>query len=142
MAESDEEPRLPDTATGDRDIDSRALYKFMAMLFAGILVSMAVAWGLSVIFRKELVSSDPPASPLAEENAPRLPPAPRLETNPPKDLAEARAGEAAILSGWGWTDKEKGLARIPVARAAEIIVETGLPKGTSEENLSSTANRA
>ena len=143
MAESHEKPvGVPDTATGDRDVDTRSLYRFMAGLFAMIVVSAAVVWGLSVVFRKDLVSSDPPPSPLAEANAKHEPPGPRLEVNPPRDLAELRAREEAILNGWGWVDKENGVAQIPVVRAAEIIAEKGLPKATSEENPSSLANRA
>lgn len=143
MAEIHEKPPdPPDTATGDRDVDTRALYRFLAYLFAVLLASTAAMWGASVLLKKELVSSDPPPSPLAEANAKRVPPGPRLEVNPPKDLAELRAREDVILNGWSWADKEKGLVKIPVARAAEIIVESGLPKGGSEEDLSSNGNKA
>lgn len=129
MAEKHEKPAgLPETAIGDHDVETRSLYRFMGFLFVMILVSMAVTWGLSVLLKKELVSSDPPPSPLAEANATHLPPAPRLETSPPKDLAELRAREDEVLNGWNWADKEKGLVRIPVSRAAEIIAEKGLPK--------------
>jgi hypothetical protein len=128
MAETHEKPpAAPDTTVGDRDVDAGALYKFMVGLLAVIAVAMAAMWGMSVLFRKELVSSDPPAPVLEEARVRRPPPEPRLEVSPPKDLMELRAREEAILTGWGWTDKEKGLARIPVARAADIIAEKGLP---------------
>ena len=132
MAETDEKPAPgePDTAAGDigdRDVDYRAVYRFAAVLLVIMVVSLLAMWGMSAFLRKELVSSDPPPPVLEEARVKRLPPEPRLETSPPKNLKELREREDAVLTGWSWVDKEKGLARIPVARAAEIIAEKGLP---------------
>jgi len=131
MAETDEKPAPgePDTAAGDigdRDVDYRAVYRFAAVLLVIMVVSLLAMWGMSAFLRKALVSSDPPPPVLEEARVKRLPPEPRLETSPPKNLKELREREDAVLTGWSWVDKEKGLARIPVARAAEIIAEKGL----------------
>ena len=43
------------------------------------------------------------------------------------DLKEFRAGEDAILNDYGWVDPEKGIVRIPVERALELVAKEGLP---------------
>jgi hypothetical protein len=120
-------PDPPDTTIGDRDIQYGAVYKFAVGLIVVIIVSMGLMWAASIYLKKQGIQSDPAPSPLAEANEKRLPPEPRLEKAPPKDLAELRAREDEILSGYAWVNKEQGLARIPVARALDIVAEKGLP---------------
>jgi hypothetical protein len=130
MAEENEPtpPRtLADTAVGDRDVDLKAVFVFLGALVGASAVIMALVWGLSVYFKGELAALDPAPSPLPEANARRPPPEPRLEVNPPESLAELRAREDEVLKSWGWTDKDRRLARIPIARALEIIAKKGLP---------------
>ena len=58
---------------------------------------------------------------------PKLPPEPRLQSTPAKDLAAIRAEEDAVLNGYAWVDKDKGIVRIPVDRAIDILAQRGLP---------------
>ena len=91
------------------------------------IVAMALMWVMSKELKKGRLAENPPPSPMAEANGTQLPPAPRLETDPPKDLAELREKEDEILGGYGWADKDRGLARIPAERAMEIVLKNGLP---------------
>lgn len=68
-----------------------------------------------------------PASTLATGTAP---PEPRLQVDAPKDLRTLRAGEQELLTTYGWVSRESGVARIPIARAMQLILERGLPKAT------------
>ena len=43
-------------------------------------------------------------------------------------LAEFRAQEDALLTSYGWVEKDKGIARIPIDEAMRIVAERGLPK--------------
>jgi hypothetical protein len=52
-------------------------------------------------------------------------PAPRLQADPAADLRAFQAEQARALQGYGWVDREGGLARIPVARAMEILAARG-----------------
>lgn len=54
-------------------------------------------------------------------------PAPRLQGNPGTDMARFRREEQARLDEYGWVDRRGGVARIPVARAMEILAARGLP---------------
>jgi len=74
-----------------------------------------------------------PVSPIAEQT-PR-PPEPRQQgsfihaATPREDLAAMRAEEQRILNGYGWVDRQAGLARIPIARAMELTLERGVSAG-------------
>ena len=40
-----------------------------------------------------------------------------------------RAEHAARLNGYGWTDRSKGIAHVPIERAIEAVSAGGLPAG-------------
>lgn len=56
-----------------------------------------------------------------------IPPAPRLRVSPRSDLAEMQAAEQTILHSYGWIDKERGIVRIPIEEAMELVAKQGLP---------------
>ena len=130
MAETHEHqqaPAVPDSAIGDRDVDLKAVFAFIGGLVGASAVVLAVVWALSIHFKEALVQSDPAPSPLPEAHVRSLPPEPRLEEAPRKNLAELRGREDAVLKGWRWVDKERGVAGIPIERAIDIVAEKGLP---------------
>ena len=65
--------------------------------------------------------------PLAVTHEQRLPPEPRLQTNPREDLADLRRAEDRVLDSYGWVDKDAGIVRIPIDEAMRLTVERGLP---------------
>jgi hypothetical protein len=115
---------MPDGRHETRDLPIRPIVIFAAVLAAAIL---AVA-GISRLLYNGLASHSEKAageaSPLAR---PALPPAPRLQTNPPADLATFRAKEDRELSTYGWIDRSNGVVRIPIERAKALVLERGLP---------------
>lgn len=54
-------------------------------------------------------------------------PEPRLQASPPGDLTTMRKEDAAALDSYGWVDQKKGIARIPIDRAIDILATEGLP---------------
>jgi len=54
-------------------------------------------------------------------------PTPRLQARPPHELAAFRQRENAMLENYGWVDREKGVVRIPIDRAMDLLVQRGLP---------------
>ena len=54
-------------------------------------------------------------------------PSPRFQENPQQELRELRAKQKALLEGYGWVNKEAGVARIPIEEAMKMVVERGLP---------------
>src|SRR5262245_40404521 len=57
----------------------------------------------------------------------KLPPEPRLQTDPQLDLIQLRELEDKELNSYGWIDRDSGTVRIPVDRAIDRLVERGLP---------------
>ena len=112
----------------DAELNARGIVGFgigLAILIAAVL---GVVWLFSVGLKSARASHDPAPSPLAEANARRLPPEPRLQTAPNDDMRTLRAREDAVLSGYGPADRATGTARIPIDRAIEILARTGLPE--------------
>jgi hypothetical protein len=111
----------------DREINYKAVRRFSIFVLGLMVVCMALMWGVASLLKKELPKQDPPAPPLAEARENPLPPEPRLQPSPPKDLQALRQREDAVLSGYAWVDRAKGEAQVPVDRAIEIVSESGLP---------------
>jgi hypothetical protein len=60
------------------------------------------------------------------------PPQPRLQTNPPEDLAQFRTEEDKRLNSYYWIDKQKGIVHIPIEQAMKAVAEKGIdgfPRG-------------
>lgn len=56
-----------------------------------------------------------------------LPPEPRLQIDPEADLKAVEQGWAERLNGYAWVDRRRGLARIPIDRAMQIMLRRGFP---------------
>jgi hypothetical protein len=55
------------------------------------------------------------------------PPSPRLQLDAPADLAALDTRETSQLASYGWVDREKGIAHIPLAQAMQDIAARGIP---------------
>ncbi len=131
MAES--HPKGPEPASPerfDREIDLRALGAFAAALVVTVAFVLVLIQVVLSGFRARATRHDPPPSPLAEANARHLPPEPRLQPDPVRDMVTLRAAEDAALSTYGWVDRGVGVGRIPIARAMDLVLERGLPEPT------------
>lgn len=131
MAENDEgplggDPRTPANPAGDKDIHVSRVLGFCAALALLLGVSVGVCWLIFSFFNKRHIAADPAPSPLPEANAPVMPPEPRLQESPIRDMAALRARESAVLGGYGWTDKGAGIGRIPIERAMDLALDPGL----------------
>lgn len=78
--------------------------------------------------RREQAAQAPAATML--KAAPNAAPSafPKLVTSEPTVLAELRAQEDALLTSYGWIEKDKGIARMPIDEAMKIVARRGLPK--------------
>lgn len=52
-------------------------------------------------------------------------PEPALQKHPQDDLKNFERQQRAALSGYGWVDQPKGLARIPIEQAMQIVAARG-----------------
>lgn len=112
------------------DVNVRGVLAFCGALLAAGIVIHAAVWLLFLVFNAREARQPAPEFPLAVEHENRLPPEPRLQTNPRQDLRDLRAQEDAVLNSYGWVDKNAGLVRVPIERAMELTVQKGLPART------------
>jgi hypothetical protein len=111
----------------ESDVDFRALLGFAAALVAVAIVVHLMVWVLFRFFEARAARPTPVEYPLAVQQENRLPPEPRLQTNPREDLRELREGEEQTLSSYGWVDRNAGVVRIPIEEAMKLTIERGLP---------------
>jgi hypothetical protein len=98
----------------------------LGLMVAAIVIHLVVLV-LFQFFQGREARRVPAEYPLAVSQGERLPPEPRLQTNPREDLRELRAKEHALLGSYGWVDKNAGVVRIPIDDAMKLTIERGLP---------------
>ncbi len=126
-------PAAPGIHHETSDADVNAVFVFgLGLTIAGAIIFFLV-WLLFGHFVRREAGSGAREFPLAAEQQNRLPPEPRLQTNPRQDLIDLRAGEDAVLNTYGWVDKADGVVRIPIGEAMRLTVERGLPARQTEK---------
>jgi len=102
----------------------RAGLYILATMFltAAVLVPLFRLFG-----RRETSEQGPGATVLAPSARAPEPAFPRLVTSEPAVLAHFRAQEDALLRSWGWVEKDRGIARMPIDEAMRIVAARGLP---------------
>jgi hypothetical protein len=94
---------------------------------AGLLglaaLAVAIVLGLFVAFRSQEVRPRTTAL----ERTPIVRQGPRLEARPQQDRAALEAAAQARIETYGWADRGKGLARIPIERAMALQAGKGWP---------------
>jgi len=109
------------------DVNVRAILAVGAGLAGSSIAIGAVIWLLLVFLTAQSAQTGPREFPLAVTHEQRLPPEPRLQTNPREDLADLRRAEERVLDSYGWVDKDAGIVRIPIDDAMRLTVDRGLP---------------
>jgi hypothetical protein len=104
------------------DVNVWAVGKFAIGLVIVCVVSIVLLFGLLKFFQSREETS------VANTVEPtKLFPEPQLQKTPIPDLKAIRAEEDKLLNGYAWVDQPKGVVRIPVDRAIEVLAKRGLP---------------
>lgn len=121
---------IPANRHENSDIDYKAVTKFGVALTLLCIFSFVF---LIYVFRHFLSRefSQQAARPAAVDTR-RLPPEPRLQATPLPDLKAILAAEQSVLNGYAWVDEGKGVVRIPVAKAMDVLAARGLPSRPAE----------
>jgi uncharacterized protein (DUF58 family) len=103
------------------DLNPAKIFLFGAILLLAVIAAAVV----SFLFLRYAAARRP--SPQVASSAParaREPaPVPRLQVKGSNELREMREAEERVLHSYAWIDGEKGIVRIPVERAMEILAE-------------------
>jgi hypothetical protein len=98
----------------------------------GVFVLIAVSAGLVLAMFAALATLNRPSAVSALEGAVQLPPPPRLQAVPAAELASVQATAQARLNGYGWADRQAGVAHIPIERAMQLQAQRGWPDQSRE----------
>ena len=116
-----QEPHPPAAGHELSDVNIWAVGKFGIALVVVMLLSVGLLIGVFQFFQsrenREAKAIDPV----------KAFPMPQLLQNEPKNLAAFRADETKLLDTYGWVDQQKGVVRIPVDQAIDLLVQRGLP---------------
>ena len=124
---STERPAARSAAARHQGVNVRGVLLFAFWLAAGLIAAAVAMFALLRALEKKERRADRPVSPMIAASLARTPPEPRLEPYPLAPRQKLRAEEDALLTTYGWVDKDRGLARIPIDRAIDLLVQRGLP---------------
>ena len=123
------EPNVPSKAieTGHElsDLSPKNIAIFGVSLVGMILIVLWVCYELFQHYSTVSMKTEVPPSPLSYTREPT--PEPHLLVVPGQELKTMRASEDSILNSYAWVDREKGVVRIPIQRAIDILAQRGLP---------------
>ena len=109
------------------DVNVSAIVVFVVVLVVTTVVVFGAVFAVYRYFGEQAARTGPAEYPLATTAMRRLPPEPRLQTDPRDDLANLRRSEDEVLQSYGWIDRSAGIVRIPVEQAMKLTAERGLP---------------
>ena len=120
----EENPRV---AYEHGDADVFTISKYGIALAFGVIIAAAAMWGLFTWFQRQQGVEETPVSNSVLRERPTLPPTPRLQQYPKRDLKDFRAAEDHHLNNVGWIDAAKGIVHIPIQDAIDAVAKQGLP---------------
>lgn len=121
-------PTPPGAGYEHTDIDPGIGYRFGLWLGVSMLIGGAIVYGTFALLENRTTSIDTAAQrfPLAVGQS-QDPPAPRLQTQPFKDVYQLKGEQRGVLNSYGWIDKTNGVVHLPIDRAMELTLQRGLP---------------
>ena len=111
----------------ESDVNIRAIFGFAIGLIVVAAVIHVVIWVLFRYFADREAAGMARQYPMGASQSTRLPPQPRLQTNPRQDLQDLRRIEEEVLNSYRWVDRNNGIVRIPIKDAMRLTLERGLP---------------
>ncbi len=119
-----------------QDLSTRGIFYFMAGLVIVAALIYLIIFGMYRFLDTYEKAHQPAVSPMVTPPADTRTvtkedtqsfPQPRLEVNERTQLRDVIEDQDRKLETYGWVDKEKGIVRIPIERAMDLIAERGLP---------------
>ncbi len=114
-------------ATGheNRDASVRSIVWTLAGVAAGAALSFLLVYGIFWYLADHPLTTAPP-NPMAVGDQ-QIPPSPIINDHPAVELKDLHQYEDSLLNTYGWTDKQKGIVRIPIDRAMQLQLQKGFP---------------
>ena len=104
------------------EISVRFIVVSLAVLLVGTFLVALLVVGIFRFFSHEYQTQES-----AKQSQQQIPPEPRIEVEPYKQLLDVHAREEHVLSSYAWVDKGQGIVRIPISQAIDELAKKGLP---------------
>lgn len=141
MAESNIPSKTIETGHELSDLSPKNIAIFGVSLAMIIVVVLWVCYELFQHYSNVSSKTEVPPSPLSYTREPT--PGPHLLVVPGQELKAMRAAEDSVLNSYAWVDKERGIVRIPIQRAIDILAQRGLhSRPQSNENQRAAQNKS
>ncbi len=105
------------------ELPYKSLYWSMAAVVITAIVFAIALWPLLAGFVSLADGADAGVVSGPSDDRPS---GPLLQAEPERQMEDFQREEEARVTSYGWHDRANGLARIPLERAAELILEEGL----------------
>ena len=111
-----------------RDASGKGVFLAVAGLFVVLVLVELIVHFIVADFRKSPPPTDRYSGAVRAKQARDVQSSyPKLQIAPPTDLARFREQETQALNSYGWVDKNKGIVRMPIDRAMDLVLQKGLP---------------
>jgi hypothetical protein len=128
-----QKPVHSDVGFEKSDINDRGVILGGICLLGGLWLTVGLLFFYFASLQKYRAEVSPPALPFARSGV-TLPPEPRLQDSPEKDLRSFRITEDWKLTHYYWLDKTKGRVAIPIEQAMQMLAERGIPPAKTPPN--------
>jgi hypothetical protein len=118
-------PSASPSAHEGADLDVFLVARIVVILAATLVVLVLLVVFLFHHFNHEYPARTSEAAPVVA--AADLPPQPRLQVDPKRELGDVRAKEDQHLDHYAWVDQQNGIAQIPIDRAMALWVKNYSP---------------
>lgn len=131
----------PGVSHETRDVNVFQISAFGIGLLLACIVTVFAMWVMfDFLFKREdAKNADNPAALMMNQRA--QPPKPNLQAEPKVELKDLRTNEETILNSYGWVDQSKGIVRIPIDQAIDMVVQKGLPSKPSPAGMENDGYR-
>ena len=113
-----------------KEVSVPFIFGSLFALIIGAFLAALLAVGIFQFFKS---TYHPDQS--AKQAVQQIPPAPRIEEHPAEQLQGIRAREDHILSTYALIDKDRGIVRVPIDKAIDMLAAKGLPTRNYLEDI-------
>ena len=91
------------------------------LVIGALVIAAAIAIAVIGAYFFLYTGAAPPRLAAGDRPPPRIEGDVRLQRQPARDIAAFAAEKRRLIESYGWVDRERGIARIPIERAMAIL---------------------
>jgi hypothetical protein len=112
------------------DVGVGTILRWVAFMFVFVLGSLGITYGIYLVFvpGSNMQAEVNAQSPLLACSAARPPTRPFCRPRPKQDWKDFTREEDEKVHTYGWVNANRGVVKIPVERAIDLLAERGIPK--------------